>query len=140
MARSGRWRALERINLVLATERQADRFRRGVSFTRPAVLVTSRLPEQIEATLAAEYSIQDGDQQNHGAEALLAAIGEARAIVVIPGDPVDAKLIQHLPDQVGVIPSFSSGLDVVDVVAAQARGITVSNTPGVLTDATGDGA
>lgn len=105
---------------------------------KPPVIVTGLLPAAVESELAQRYALDRVDLRRDGAPALLAAIGAARALVVIPGDPVDAALIQRLPSHVGLIASYSTGLDHVDCAAAAARGIQVSNTPDVLTDSTAD--
>ncbi len=64
----------------------------------------------------------------HNAEAVLAALGM----------PLRAEHIARLPDTVRVIATISVGFDHIDVRAANARGITVCNTPDVLSDATAD--
>ena len=62
----------------------------------------------------------------------------ADALLVSAVDPIPADLIRSLPDSVRMIATFSVGTDHIDLAAAKARGIAVSNTPGVLTDATAD--
>jgi lactate dehydrogenase-like 2-hydroxyacid dehydrogenase len=105
---------------------------------KPSVIVTGLLPTAVQSELARRYALVQVDLRRDGAAALLAAMGTSRALVVIPGDPVDAALIGRLPQHVGLIASYSTGLDHVDCDAAAARGIRVSNTPDVLTDSTAD--
>ena len=62
----------------------------------------------------------------------------ADALLVSAVDPIPADLIRALPDSVRMIATFSVGTDHIDLAAAKERGIAVSNTPGVLTDATAD--
>jgi lactate dehydrogenase-like 2-hydroxyacid dehydrogenase len=112
--------------------------RRGARIVKPDIVVTGVLPEPVEAALADRYTVHKIDLQAAGIAALIDYIREARAIVVIPGDPINAELIAALPDHVRLIASYSTGLDHVDLTAAQARGILVTNTPDVLTDATAD--
>ena len=102
------------------------------------ILVTGLLPQSVDQQLKARFAVKNVDLQREGAASLLDALGNARAIVVIPGDPVDATLINALPAHIGLIASYSTGLDHIDVTAAHACGIRVTNTPDVLTDATAD--
>ncbi len=60
------------------------------------------------------------------------------AIVSTISDQLDARLIAGLPDQVRLIAQFGNGVDNVDINAAMQRGITVTNTPSVLTQDTAD--
>lgn len=108
--------------------------------TRHPIVVTGILPPVVAQALAAAYAARQVDLQRDGQAALLDALEDARAIVVIPGDPIGEDLIRALPGHVGLIASYSTGLDHIDVAAAQARGIRVTNTPDVLTDATADTA
>jgi glyoxylate reductase len=59
-------------------------------------------------------------------------------LLVCPTDRVSAEVIEQLPDSIVAIATFSVGYDHVDLAAATKRGITVTNTPDVLTDATAD--
>lgn len=101
-------------------------------------VITSDLPDAIERRLKTEFGARKLCLQQLGAQQFLKDIGAPDALVVIPGDPVNAALINQLPDSVKHIASYSTGLDHVDVKAAADRGISVSNTPDVLTDATAD--
>jgi len=61
----------------------------------------------------------------------------AQALVAMPGDPVDAALLDALPS-LRVVANHAVGLDNVDLAAARARGVWVTHTPDVLTDATAE--
>jgi len=102
------------------------------------VVYTADLPAEVEAELGRRFAARKLRLQQIGTAAFVSALGDARAIVVIPGDPVDAALIEALPASMNHIASYSTGLDHVDRAAAAVRGITVSGTPDVLTDATAD--
>ena len=102
------------------------------------VVYTGNLPEAIERELKVHYSTQSLNLKELGRTAFIDQLGDARAIVVIPGDPIDKTLIGLLPDSVGLIASYSTGVDHIDIAAAKERGIGVSNTPDVLTDATAE--
>ena len=103
-----------------------------------SLVVTERLPENVWEAIEARYRASFVRLKELGRERFLDAIGSPDALVVSPGDPVDADLIAALPGSVKVIASYSVGLDHVDVAAARRRGIVVTNTPDVLTDATAD--
>ncbi|MCA8900577.1 MAG: D-glycerate dehydrogenase [Hyphomonas sp.] len=102
------------------------------------VIVTQDLPADVLQATAARFQVSQISLKALGPEAFLKQIGEPDALIVSPGDPVNAALIAELPESVRVISSYSVGLDHVDLAAAEARGITVTNTPDVLTDATAD--
>jgi lactate dehydrogenase-like 2-hydroxyacid dehydrogenase len=102
------------------------------------VILTANLPPQIEQKIARQFSTEKILLQDVGTDTFIQNIGLPNAIVVIPGDPIDARLISLLPESIELIASYSTGLDHVDIAAARARNIEVSNTPDVLTDATAD--
>jgi len=102
------------------------------------LVYTGNLPKGVEKALSSRYSAQSLCLQELGVNAFVEKLDGARAIVVIPGDPINKTFIDSLPDSIGLIASYSTGVDHIDVPAAQKRGIVVSNTPDVLTDATAD--
>ena len=102
------------------------------------VIVTQDLPADVLQEIEARYRVTQVRLKALGSKAFLKQIGEPDALIVSPGDPVTADLITTLPQSVRVISSYSVGLDHVDLAAADARGITVTNTPDVLTDTTAD--
>ena len=105
---------------------------------RPRVLVTRRWPEEVERQLAEWFDVtfNDGDSPI-GAEALAAAMGEYDVICPTVTDRLDAEVI-GAGDRVKLIANYGVGFEHIDVAAAKAKGIAVTNTPGVLTDATAD--
>lgn len=110
---------------------------------KPALLLTRRLPEAIEARAARDYDAQlnSGDEawSRDGAEiARRAGQAGAAGILCAAGDPMGAATIQALPDSVKIIATFSVGTDHIDIAAARARGIIVANTPEVLSFATAE--
>ena len=107
--------------------------------SRPTVLVSRRLPPRVEARLARDYDARlNAEDTRYDAEALIAGAEGAQALLVCPTDRVPAEVIARLPQSIVAIATFSVGFDHVDVAAAAARGITVTNTPDVLTNATAD--
>jgi lactate dehydrogenase-like 2-hydroxyacid dehydrogenase len=104
---------------------------------KPILLVTRKLPEAVEARAARDYdarlNLDDALFANDGVEIVRRAreVG-ASGILCAPGDRFDSACIKALPPSVKIIATFSVGFDHVDIVAAKARGIVVTNTPGVL--------
>ena len=112
---------------------------------KPVLLVTRKLPEAIEARAARGYDarLNPNDEMwaQDGAEiARRAREAGAAGILGAAGDKLDASCINALPDSVKIITTFSVGFDHVDLRAAKARGIVVTNTPDVLSFATAETA
>ncbi|MBU8539937.1 2-hydroxyacid dehydrogenase [Falsiroseomonas tokyonensis] len=112
---------------------------------KPILLLTRRLPEAIEARAVRDYDARlnsaDDPWYRDGAEiARRATEVQAAGILCAAGDPMGAATIAALPDSVKIIATFSVGTDHIDVAAAKARGITVANTPEVLSFATAETA
>lgn len=102
------------------------------------VLVTRRWPEAVERALAAQFEVtfNDGDAPMSQAE-LAAAMGAFDVLCPTVSDRIDAAVIGG-GDRVRLIANYGVGFDHIDLAAARAKGIAVTNTPGVLTDATAD--
>ena len=105
----------------------------------PLVFVTRRLPDAVEERLRRDYRprLNPGDQV-YGPDELIAGSAGAAAILTCATDPWPALLIARLPPCVRALATFSAGFEHIDLAAASARGITVTNTPDVLTEATAD--
>jgi glyoxylate reductase len=107
--------------------------------SNPKVFVTSRLPEPIEAQLGRLFDIR---QNRHdyplGPEELAQAVGACDVLVPTVTDTVDAALIDACGDNLKLIANFGAGTNHIDVAHAHAKGIIVTNTPGVLTEDTAD--
>jgi lactate dehydrogenase-like 2-hydroxyacid dehydrogenase len=107
--------------------------------SRPKILVTRKLPPAVEERLQKDYQPDlNGTDTIYGQEELLKRANNVDALLVTVTDQIDASLIAQLPSAIKMIATFSVGYDQIDVSAAAARGIAVSNTPGVLTNATAD--
>jgi len=102
------------------------------------VLVTRRWPEAVERALGERFEVilNDTDKPLSQAE-LAAAMGEFDVLAPTVSDCIDADVIGG-GDRVKLIANYGVGFDHIDLAAAKAKGIAVSNTPGVLTDATAD--
>lgn len=106
---------------------------------RPKVIVTRRLPEVIETRMAELFDVTLNLDDTPFDRAMLAeAMGQADVLVPTLTDDVDADLIANAGPNLKLIANFGNGIDHVDLGAARARGIIVTNTPGVLTDDTAD--
>jgi lactate dehydrogenase-like 2-hydroxyacid dehydrogenase len=104
---------------------------------RPRVIATRRLPEPVEAALSARFDARLNPGDAFPAEALAAALAEADAVVTTVADRVDAAALGEAP-KARMIANFAVGVNNIDLDACRARGLRVSNTPGVLTEATAD--
>jgi len=106
---------------------------------KPLVVVTRRLPETIELRMRELFDvrIREADVAFTPAE-LRQAVAEAQVLVPTVTDRIDAEIIAAAGPQLKLIANFGNGVDNIDVAAAVARGITVTNTPGVLTEDTAD--
>lgn len=104
------------------------------------VLVTARVPGDGPARLAAaghDVTVRDVDAPMPRDE-LLAAVAGCDALVAMLVDRVDAELLDAAGPGLRVVANVAVGHDNVDGTACRERGVTVTNTPGVLTDATAD--
>jgi glyoxylate reductase len=102
------------------------------------VLVCGNLPDDIMARISAVHDV-NGHPHDHPMDRsdLLAAVTDAHGLVCMITDTIDAPLLT-MATRLKMIANFGVGYNNIDVDAATARGIMVSNTPGVLTDATAD--
>ncbi len=106
---------------------------------RPVILVTRRLPEAVEARLVRDFEARlNPDDRTLSPEEIVAGAQGADGILTSAIDRLPAALVERLPTSVRIIATFSVGYEHIDLEAARARGITVTNTPDVLTEATAD--
>ncbi len=102
------------------------------------VLVTGNLPNTVTAMLATEHEVtaHELDVPMERSD-LLALIKDKQGVLCMITDRIDEEFLEKAPE-LTMIANCAVGYDNVDVQAATGRGILVSNTPGVLTDATAD--
>ncbi|OOG23162.1 D-glycerate dehydrogenase [Thioalkalivibrio denitrificans] len=106
---------------------------------KPAVLVTRKLPDAVEARLDRDYDARlNADDRLYSGEELIERSTGAVAVIPCHTEKLSAGVIERLPETVRAICSFSVGYDHIDLNAAKARGIVVTNTPDVLSDATAE--
>lgn len=107
--------------------------------TKPIVVVTRKLPEAVEARVARDYEGRfNPTDRLYSAEELIALCEGARFIMPCHTEKLTAEVIAQLPESLQAICNFSVGYDHVDVAAAKAKGLIVTNTPDVLSDATAE--
>ena len=106
---------------------------------RPKVIVTRRLPAPVETRMAELFDVEfNADDHPLSAAALADAVARADVLVPTVTDEIDAALIGRAGERLKLIANFGNGIDHIDLKAARARGIIITNTPGVLTEDTAD--
>ncbi|MDX1594881.1 MAG: D-glycerate dehydrogenase [Gammaproteobacteria bacterium] len=106
---------------------------------RPVVLVTRKLPPNVEARLERDYRPRlNAEDRLYDTDELLRLADGADAILPCHTESLRAEVIEKLPASVKIIATFSVGHDHIDLDAAKRRGIVVTNTPDVLADATAE--
>jgi lactate dehydrogenase-like 2-hydroxyacid dehydrogenase len=107
--------------------------------TRPKVIATRRLPKVVEAALTTLFdaTLSPDDHQMDAGE-LQRALGSADGILCTLTDRLTAEVLAAYPIRTRILANFGVGLDHIDLAAARAHDIAVTNTPGVLTDDTAD--
>jgi glyoxylate reductase len=106
---------------------------------KPLVVVTRKLPEVVETRMRElfETRLNTDDRPMTQAE-LVEAVQTADVIVPTVTDRIDAGVLSQAGPGLRLVANFGNGVDNIDVDTATARGITVTNTPGVLTEDTAD--
>ena len=106
---------------------------------KPKVIVTRKLPDPVETRMRELFDTELNltDEPLTRAQ-LVDAVARTDVLVPTITDKIDAKLLEQAGPNLKVIANFGAGVDHIDVAAAIARGITVTNTPGVLTEDTAD--
>jgi lactate dehydrogenase-like 2-hydroxyacid dehydrogenase len=106
---------------------------------KPTVVVTRRLPEPVERDLAVDFDARlNREDRPLGPDGLREALRSADALLCTVTDRLDAEVLAVDPRRARLLANFGVGFNHIDVDAAKARGLAVSNTPDVLTDATAD--
>jgi glyoxylate reductase len=106
---------------------------------KPLVIVTRKLPEVIETRMMELFDtrLNESDAPWTKAE-LIEAIKTAEILVPTVTDRITSSVLAHANPNLRLIANYGTGVDHIDIEAAYARGITVTNTPGVLTEDTAD--
>jgi glyoxylate reductase len=107
--------------------------------SKPKVIVTRRLPDSIETRMRELFDAElNLDDKPLTTDELKAAVARADVLAPTITDQIDAEVIAAAGPRLKLIANYGAGLNHIDVAAANARGITVTNTPGVLTEDTAD--
>jgi lactate dehydrogenase-like 2-hydroxyacid dehydrogenase len=102
-------------------------------------VVTRRLPAEVEAELQKDFDVRlNADDRPLTPEQLQDALRSADAILPTVTDKFTAEVLSAEPLRAKLLANFGVGFNHIDVNTARARGLSVSNTPDVLTDATAD--
>lgn len=108
---------------------------------RLKVIVTRRLPDPVELRLKELFDTELNETDAPMGEAeLVDAVERADVVVSTVTDQIDGRILARSGENLKLIAQFGAGVDNIDVQTAVQRGITVTNTPGVLTDDTADTA
>ncbi len=103
------------------------------------IVVTGRIPEVAVEMLRAEHEVDAWSAaESMSREELLSRVVGADALVTLLTERVDAELLDAAGPQLQVVANVAVGYDNIDVPACVERGVTATNTPGVLTEATAD--
>jgi glyoxylate reductase len=106
---------------------------------RPRIHVTRKLLPAVEARMAELFDASfNTDDTPMTTEQLKAAMANCDVLVPTVTDSIDAELIAAFPPRLKLIANYGAGVNHIDLAAAKAKGIMVTNTPGVFTDDTAD--
>jgi len=106
---------------------------------KPIVIVTRKLPDAIETRMRELFDARlNVDDHPMDQAELIEAVQKCDVLVPTITDRIDSKVLVRAGERLKLIANFGTGVDNVDVKTALERGITVTNTPGVLTEDTAD--
>ena len=107
--------------------------------SRPRVIVTRELADSVHDRMGELFDVVPNlSDAAFARDDLIAAMADCDVLVPTVTDRIDAEMLAAAPDRLGLLASFGAGVDHIDLSAARARGIVVTNTPGVFTDDTAD--
>lgn len=105
----------------------------------PRVVVTRRLPAQVERRLTELFDVElNADDHPLSAEELRQVLGRSDGVLCTVTDRIDQAVLSAEPFRTRILANFGVGYNHIDLQQARARGMVVTNTPGVLTEATAD--
>ena len=106
---------------------------------KPKIILTRQLPDSVETRMRELFNAQLNEtDEAFTKEQLIDAVKKADVLVPTVTDEISAEIIAEAGPQLKLIASFGVGVDHIDLKAAKDKGITVTNTPGVLTEDTAD--
>ena len=106
---------------------------------KPLVIVTRKLPEAIETRMMELFDTRLNEDDRPMSQAdLIDAVKTADVLVPTVTDRINASVLANAHPELRLIANFGTGVDNIDLASARERGITVTSTPGVLTEDTAD--
>lgn len=106
---------------------------------KPRVHVTRHLLPEIEARMSELFDVTlNREDRPLSRDEMIAAMRTSDVIVPTVTDRIDAAMLAEAGDRLGLIANFGAGIEHIDLAAARARKVIVTNTPGVFTDDTAD--
>jgi lactate dehydrogenase-like 2-hydroxyacid dehydrogenase len=106
---------------------------------RPVVVLTRKLPDEVERVAAERFEVRRNvDDHQFSIAEMITASAEADGIICTLGDPLRGDVWKNGKWRARILANFGAGTDHIDLAAAEAAGIVVTNTPGALTEATAD--
>ncbi len=106
---------------------------------RPRILVTRRLPPAVEGAIQERFdAVLSTDDHQMGASELQRALSDSDGVLSTLTDRFTAEVLAAYPIRARIIANFGVGYDNIDLLAAEAHNIVVTNTPDVLTECTAD--
>ena len=110
-----------------------------ISRKKPLVVVTRKLPDTVETRMRELFDARlNLDDTPMSASELAEIVSSADVLVPTVTDRIDAAVLSRAGQNLKLIANYGNGVDNIDVITALSRGITVTNTPGVLTEDTAD--
>lgn len=106
--------------------------------SKPNILVTRRVPQECLDLLKPHFRIEHHNRETAIPRGrLLRSVRDKAGVLCLLTDKIDTELLAAAP-RLAAVSTFSVGYDHIDVPACKARGVSVTNTPGVLTESTAD--
>ena len=106
---------------------------------KPLVVVTRKLPDVIETRMMELFDTKlNLDDHPLSKAELIEAVRQADVLVPTITDRIDAAILSQAGPNLKLIANFGTGVDHIDLASARSRGVSVTNTPGVLTEDTAD--
>ena len=106
---------------------------------KPRVHVTRHLLPQVEMRMSELFDVVlNVEDRPLSRNEMVAAMRDCDVLVPTVTDRIDAEMLEEAGDRLGLIANFGAGVDHIDLAAARARKVIVTNTPGVFTDDTAD--
>ena len=106
---------------------------------KPVVVVSRKLPDAIETRMMELFDTRlNVDDHPMTKAELIEAVKTADVLVPTVTDRIDAAVMAQAGPNLKLIANFGTGVDHIDLASARQRGITITNTPGVLTEDTAD--